>query len=220
MSAAELASMCAVPSTLSVAGIVALMVIASFVGRIFAIALVGRMRGRIDLPPSVLLLVVVAAGSVAVMTLVRLGGLLSALIVECPGTLVETIAMAVLFVVAAFFGVSIAGHFGSQLFEEFESAPEPEPQSARTESLMVDGTVSYARLGAVLQSLAVQNGYEVTWAEVYELLPRVELFQSLPPADSDRLIFKLAAEILNAEAMRIGSRRRTTAAEIRELVAA
>jgi hypothetical protein len=142
---------------------------------------------------------------------------LSALITECPNTLVETIAMVVLFVVAAFFGVSIAGHFGPQLFEEFESVPETEP--TRTDASMVSAQVTYARLGAVLQALAAQHGHAVTWAEIYELLPRVELFQALPPADSDRLIFKLAADVLNGEAIRIGSQRRTTPAEIRELVA-
>ena len=97
---------------------------------------------------------------------------------------------------------------------------DPEPEQTRTDASMVPAAVTYARLGAVLQSLAARHGHVVTWAEVYGLLPRVELFEVLPPADSDRLIFKLAADVLNGEAIRIGSRRRTTPAEIRELVAA
>lgn len=219
MTSAELAAYCAAPSILSVAGTVALMLIASFVGRILAVVLMGRLRGvRIDLPLNVWIAVVMAFGTVAAMAFVRLVGVLSALIGECPGTLVETIAMVVLFVVAAFFGVSIAGYFGPQLFAEVESAPEPEP--TRTDDPMVSAAVTYARLGTILMSLAAQHGHEVTWAEVYGLLPRVDLFEALPPADSDRLIFKLAADVLNGEAIRIGSRRRTTPAEIRELVAA
>jgi hypothetical protein len=217
MSAAELASYCASPPILSIAGTVALMVIAAFVGRIFATAVMGRVRGRIELPPSVAGVVIVAGGSVAVMLIVQLVNVLGALISECPGTVAEQLVMALLFTAAALFGVTIAGHFGPQLFAEFESVPEPEPEPIRTDAPMVSAAVTYARLGTILMSLAAQHGHAVTWAEVYGLLPRVDLFEALPPADSDRLIFKLAADVLNGEAIRIGSRRRTTPAEIREL---
>ena len=220
MSPAELASYCAGPSILAIAGTVAMMVIASFVGRICAVAFVGRMRGRIELPPSVAGVVIVAAGSVLVMLIAELVKVLTALAAECAGTLAETTLLTLLFAIAAACGIRGATLLAPRLFAEFETVSDPEPEQTRTDASMVPAAVTYARLGAVLQSLAARHGHVVTWAEVYGLLPRVELFEVLPPADSDRLIFKLAADVLNGEAIRIGSRRRTTPAEIRELVAA
>jgi hypothetical protein len=216
MTPAELSAYCASPSILSVAGTVALMTIAAFVGRIFAIAFVGRIRGRIELPPSVAGMVVVAAGSVAVMLIVQLVNVLGALIAECPGTVAEQLVMALLFTAAALFGVTIAGHFGPQLFEEFESVPKPEPTRATTDPT-VPATTIYAQLGDVLQTLARAHGYNVGRNEVYDLIPDRQLFRALPAADAEALILKLATEIVNAEAVRIGSPYRTTPAEIRSL---
>ena len=220
MSPAELAAYCAAPSILSIAGTVALMVIAAFVGRICVVAFVGRMRGRIEMPPSVAGVVVVAAGSVAVMLIVELVNMLSALAAACSGTLAETMLLTLLFAIAAACGIRGATMIAPRLFAEFETVADPEPEQTRTDALMVPAAVTYARLGTILMSRAAQHGHAVTWAEVYGLLPRVDLFEALPPADSDRLIFKLAADVLNGEAIRIGSQRRTTPAEIRELVAA
>ena len=216
MSPAELASYCAGPSILAIAGTVAMMVIASFVGRICAVAFVGRMRGRIELPPSVAGVVIVAAGSVLVMLVVQLVNVLGALIAECPGTVVEQAAMAVLFVVAAFFGVTIAGHFGPQLFAEFESAPKPE-QTRMTIEPKVPATTIYAQLGDVLQTLARAHGYNVGRSEVYDLIPDRQLFRALPAVEAESLILTLAVQIVNAEAVRIGSPYRTTPAEVRSL---
>ena len=216
MSPAELAAYCAAPSTLSVAGTVVLMVIACFVGRIVATALSGRVRGvRIELPPSVLMVCILAVASVAVMVLLRLVEVVRALMAACSGTLAETTLLTLLFVVAALTGIRGATLLVSRLFAEFER-PAPEPTRTTTEPT-VPATTIYAQLGDVLQTLARAHGYNVGRNEVYDLIPDRQLFRALPAAEAEMLVLRLATDILNAEAIRIGSQRRTSPAEVRKL---
>ena len=216
MSPAELSAYCAAPSVWSIAGSVALMVIAAFVGRIFAIALAEKWRGvRIELPVSVWLAVVMAFAAVAGMAFVRLVNVLSALAAECAGTLAETTLLTLLFIVAALTGIRGATLLSPRLFAEFET-PAAEPIRATTEPT-VPATTIYAQLGDVLQTLARAHGYNVGRNEVYDLIPDRQLFRALPAADAEALILKLAVQIINAEALRIGSPYRTTPAEVRAL---
>ena len=216
MSAAELAAYCAAPSTLSVAGTVVLIVIACFVGRIVATALSGRVRGvRIELPPSVLMVCSLAVASVAVMVLLRLVEVVRALMAACSGTLAETTLLTLLFAVAALAGIRGAMLLASRLFAEFET-PAPEPTPTTTETT-VPATTIYAQLGDVLQTLARAHGYNVGRNEVYDLIPDRQLFRALPAVEAESLILTLAVQIINAEAVRIGSPYRTTPAQVRSL---
>ena len=215
MSPEQLAAYCAAPSVWSIAGTVALMVIAAFVGRILAVAFVGRVSGRIELPPGVVGVVVAAAASVFMMLVVQLVDVLRALAAECAGTLVETTLLTLLFVVAALTGIRGATLLASRLFAEFET-PAPEPTPTTTETT-VPATTIYAQLGDVLQTLARAHGYNVGRSEVYDLIPDRQLFRALPAAEAESLILRLAVQIVNAEAVRIGSPYRTTPAEVRSL---
>ena len=140
-------------------------------------------------------MVVMAFAAVAGMVFVRLVAILSSLIADCTAALSYTLTMTTLFLVSAAIGSCVATLIAPCLFAEFVTTPVPE-QTEPTDVSMVAGDVTYASLGVVLMSLAAQHGYEVTWAEVYGLLPRAELFNALPPADSDRLIFNLLRTFL------------------------
>jgi hypothetical protein len=216
MTPAELAAYCASPSMLSVFGTVVMMVVAAFVGRLFVVAFAGRWHGRIELPPSVAAGVVVAAAFAAVLTLVQLVDVLRSLFADCAGTFVQTVVMALLFAIAAACGIRGATLIAPRLFAEFETEAEPEQTRTKTEP-NVPATTIYAQLGDVLQTLARAHGYNVGRNEVYNLIPDRQLFRALPAADAEALILKLAAQIINAEALRIGSPYRTTPAEVRSL---
>jgi hypothetical protein len=214
MSAADVSAYCAASSGWSLLGSFVLVALAGFTARILSLVIVERVRGTVALPSGVVRVSAMAAGLVFVMAMIRFVPFMVALFATCPAALAATFGDVVLLIIAGVCGIVVASVVGPCFLDaSIDSAPDVEDQH----SAMVPAAVTRARAGVVLHDLAVKHGHGVTWDQVYELLPGVELFEPLPPVDSERLILRLVADILNAEAVRIGSQRRTTPAEIRQL---